>query len=82
MGGSELQGRVAGRAEHNDAFAIELVEHGVHVVDDALNHSAFQWRDRIRRARSPRVEPDVAAKRGQPIDEPNKPRLVPQQIDG
>jgi hypothetical protein len=49
MGGSELQGRVAGhRAEHNDPFATELVEHSDHVVDDALNQAALNRRDRIR----------------------------------
>ena len=42
MGGGELQRRLADRAEHNHPFATELVEHGDHVVDDALNQTALR----------------------------------------
>jgi hypothetical protein len=48
MGRSELQRRLAERAEHDYPFAAELVEHGDHVVDGALNQAALHGRDRIR----------------------------------
>jgi hypothetical protein len=49
MGGGELQRRRADRrAEHNYAFATELVEQDDHVVDVALNQAALHRGDRIR----------------------------------
>jgi hypothetical protein len=84
MRGSELQGRQRAhtRAEHNHPFATELVDHRDHVVDDALNQAALHRRNRIRRACPTWVEPNVAAERRQPVQEPNEPRFIPHQIDG
>jgi hypothetical protein len=48
MSSGELQRRWADRAEHDRPFATDLVEHGDHVVDGALDEAALDGRDRIR----------------------------------
>ena len=77
----EQQRRRSVRPKDHDLFAADRVDHRDHVVDQRLNETPFGLVDRIRRARSPRVEPHVAAERRQTIEKPHKRRLIPHEVN-
>jgi hypothetical protein len=77
----EQHGRRRPEPEDDHPLAAHRIDHRDDIVDPRLQETSFGLVDRIRRARAPRVEPDVPAERRQPFEKTNQRGLVPHEIN-